>query len=61
MVQEETSIHPDETMPELYIKLANIGANLLIRTVEKLPGVLAHGREQSDAEATYGKQETIRP
>ena len=48
-------IHPTETMPELYMKLANLGADLLLNTVKKLPAILSQGYKQSDTDATYGK------
>lgn len=54
IAQEQTSIHPDETLPELRSKLAKIGANLLIETIKKLPSVLSNGRPQNEKEATYG-------
>jgi len=60
LAQAETTIYPDETMPELYIKLATSGADLLIKTVEKLPGVLSTGRKQSEAEVTYARKITAK-
>ncbi|KAI4495202.1 hypothetical protein M0804_001403 [Polistes exclamans] len=58
IAQEQTSIHPDETLPELRSKLAKIGANLLIETIKKLPSVLSNGRPQNEKEATYAPKLT---
>ncbi|XP_043285311.1 methionyl-tRNA formyltransferase, mitochondrial isoform X2 [Venturia canescens] len=60
LAQEEIPIHPDETMPELYTKLAKLGSDLLIKTVEKLPDVLHQGREQNSADATYAPKITAK-
>lgn len=55
IAQEQISITPDETLPELRAKLAKIGANLLVETIKKLPSILSNGRPQNETEATYGK------
>ncbi|KAI4499950.1 hypothetical protein M0802_004820 [Mischocyttarus mexicanus] len=58
IAQKETSIHPDETLPELRSKLAKIGANLLVETIKKLPSILSNGRPQNEKEATYAPKLT---
>ncbi|XP_035734439.1 methionyl-tRNA formyltransferase, mitochondrial-like [Vespa mandarinia] len=58
IAQEQISINPDETLPELRAKLAKIGANLLVKTIEQLPLILSNGRPQNELEATYAPKFT---
>ncbi|KAF7403041.1 hypothetical protein HZH66_005308 [Vespula vulgaris] len=58
IAQEQISITPDETLPELRAKLAKIGANLLVETIKKLPSILSNGRPQNETEATYAPKFT---
>lgn len=48
----ETAIGPDETAPELSARLAEGGAQLLVRTLEKLATGTAKPEPQDDARAT---------
>lgn len=57
--QQETDIGPDETYPELYSKVAHIGADLLLKTLEKLPDSLSSGIPQDENNVTYGKTTVI--
>lgn len=54
MTQEKVDIHVDETLPELYTKLAKLGANVLIDVIEKLPQVLVSSKPQEKIGITYG-------
>jgi len=53
LLKYETAIQPDETAPELAERLAEAGADLLIRTMEKLQSGNISPVPQNDAEATY--------
>ncbi|XP_070522001.1 methionyl-tRNA formyltransferase, mitochondrial isoform X2 [Cardiocondyla obscurior] len=46
VTQEKISIHADETLPELNEKLAELGANVLIDVIGKLPQVLSLSKPQ---------------
>jgi len=48
----ETPIGPDETAPELSARLAEAGADLLVRTLVKLADGSAHPQPQDNARAT---------
>ena len=48
----ETPIGPDETAPELSVRLAEAGADLLIRTLADLAAGRAHPQPQDNARAT---------
>jgi len=54
VAQEKLDIHPDETLPELYVKLAKMGANILVNVIGKLPQVLSLSRPQEKIGITYG-------
>ena len=49
----ETPIGPDETAPELSLRLAEAGAGLLVRTLAALEDGTARPVPQDDARATY--------
>ena len=49
----ETGIGPDETAPELSVRLAEAGARLLVRTVAALENGAAHREPQDDSRATF--------
>jgi len=48
----ETSIGPDETAPELSVRLAEAGADLLVRTLAALSAGTAQPQPQDNARAT---------
>lgn len=52
--QEKLDIHADETLPELYGKLAGKGADVLVDVMGELPHVLASSRPQEEIGITYG-------
>jgi methionyl-tRNA formyltransferase len=54
VMQEKVNIHADETLPELYTKLAKTGANILVDVIRKLPHVLSSSRPQETIGITYG-------
>lgn len=56
--REETPIGPDETAGELYERLAELGARLLVKTVEKIQRGTAVPEPQNPLEATYCRQLT---
>ncbi len=47
------SIEPDETAPSLSARLADVGADLLIETLNQLELGEVHHEKQNEAEATY--------
>ena len=51
LLQWETAIGSEETAPELGLRLAVAGAELLIRTLEQLGSIVP--KEQDDSQATY--------
>ena len=51
LLKWETGIGPDETAPELSVRLADAGADLLMRTLAELPRI--RPEPQDDAQATY--------
>lgn len=55
MTQEKIDIHADETRPELNMKLAKLGASVLMDVIGKLPQVLSSSRPQEKLGITYGK------
>ncbi|XP_076287627.1 methionyl-tRNA formyltransferase, mitochondrial-like [Lasioglossum baleicum] len=58
IVQKEVNIGEHETLPELHDKLAKLGANLLEKTFEDLPGALRSAKPQNEANATYAPKIT---
>lgn len=54
VAQEKLDIHPDEILPELYVKLAKMGANILVDVIRKLPQILSFSRPQEKIGITYG-------
>lgn len=44
----------ETTMPELYDRLAVLGANSLINCLKQLPDNLKYCRKQEDSNVTYG-------
>ena len=55
---EECIIEPDETSSELSVKMANIGANLLLKVLEDLPKYTASKRSQPQDNITYAPKIT---
>lgn len=53
LLTERTEIGPDETAGELYGRLAQIGAKLLVETVQALQDKTVRRKPQNDAEACY--------
>ena len=53
LLQWETPIGPDETAPELSVRLAAAGADLLVRTLAELCAGRIQPRPQDDARASY--------
>ena len=53
LLARETPIGPDETAPELAARLAPMGAELLLETLEKLERGEIEPRTQNDGEASY--------
>jgi methionyl-tRNA formyltransferase len=53
LLKAETGIGPAETAVELGARLATVGADLLIRTLEGIEAGSLDGRKQDPAEATY--------
>jgi len=53
LLQEETPIAPDETYDLLHDRLANMGAALLLRTLQDMEAGKAQRRTQDDALATF--------
>ncbi|KAL6420003.1 hypothetical protein ACFW04_011017 [Cataglyphis niger] len=58
VAQEKLDIHPDETLPELYVKLAKMGANMLVDVIRKLPQILSFSRPQEKIGITYAPKIT---
>ncbi|TGZ53431.1 Methionyl-tRNA formyltransferase, mitochondrial [Temnothorax longispinosus] len=58
VAQEKIDIHADETRPELNMKLAKLGANVLIDVIRKLPQVLSSSRPQGKVGITYAPKIT---
>ncbi|KAH0947974.1 hypothetical protein HN011_006990 [Eciton burchellii] len=58
VMQEKVNIHADETLPELYTKLAKTGANILVDVIRKLPHVLSSSRPQETIGITYAPKTT---
>lgn len=54
IAQERVDIQADETLPELYVKLAKTGASILAGMIGKLPEVLSSSRSQERIGITYG-------
>ncbi|XP_076656275.1 methionyl-tRNA formyltransferase, mitochondrial isoform X2 [Halictus rubicundus] len=54
ILQKEVNIGEHETLPQLHSKLAKLGAYLLEKTFEDLPGALRSAKPQNEANATYG-------
>jgi len=49
LLQEETDILPDETAPEVMERLAGIGANLLIETLQMMDEIIPTQQDHSEA------------
>ncbi|KAG7211296.1 hypothetical protein KM043_010596 [Ampulex compressa] len=56
VMQEALSIGPNETFPELYTKLAKLGADTLVRTLNQMPDILSAAKPQSGANVTYARR-----
>lgn len=55
VLQKQIDISEHETLPELYAKLAKLGANLLENVFEDLPQLLQSAKSQNKTNITYGK------
>ena len=53
ILQRETAIGPDETAPELFQRLAELGGGLLVEAVEQIAKGVATRTPQLEADATY--------
>ncbi|XP_020294744.1 methionyl-tRNA formyltransferase, mitochondrial-like isoform X5 [Pseudomyrmex gracilis] len=53
IIQEKVDIYPDETLPELYVKLAKVGANVLLCVIKQLPHILSLSKPQENIGITY--------
>ncbi|XP_076656274.1 methionyl-tRNA formyltransferase, mitochondrial isoform X1 [Halictus rubicundus] len=58
ILQKEVNIGEHETLPQLHSKLAKLGAYLLEKTFEDLPGALRSAKPQNEANATYAPKIT---
>ncbi|XP_036144521.1 methionyl-tRNA formyltransferase, mitochondrial isoform X2 [Monomorium pharaonis] len=58
VTQEKVDIYADETRLELDMKLAKLGANVLIDVMEKLPQILSSSRPQGKIGITYAPKVT---
>jgi methionyl-tRNA formyltransferase len=58
LLQEEIEIGPDETAGELSRRLAEVGAGLMVRTLERLAAGTLEAVPQDDALATYAPRLT---
>lgn len=56
LAQEEVDISENTKMPELYIKLADVGAKLLVSCLENLTDRIRDAKPQPLDGITYGKQ-----
>ncbi|KAL7294811.1 hypothetical protein TKK_0011741 [Trichogramma kaykai] len=52
IMQQRIEIHPDDTQIELYDKLSKLGAEVLLRTVDKLPNILNSAQSQDEKEVS---------
>ena len=52
LLQEELAIGADETAPQLMVRLAEVGAPLMVKTLRGLVAETMRGRAQNHAEAT---------
>ncbi|CAD7077553.1 unnamed protein product [Hermetia illucens] len=58
LAQREVSIHSNMFLPELYGKMAEEGAGLLVSTVLKFPEALKTAKTQDHSQATYAPKIT---
>ncbi|MEE9912391.1 MAG: methionyl-tRNA formyltransferase [Deltaproteobacteria bacterium] len=58
LMQEETPLAPDETVGLLHDRLADIGATLLIKTIEQVVAGTAHRQKQDPAGVTFAPRLT---
>ncbi|XP_076221688.1 methionyl-tRNA formyltransferase, mitochondrial isoform X2 [Nomia melanderi] len=58
VLQKEINISEHETLPELYIKLSKLGADLLAKVIDDLPHILKSVKPQNEANATYAPKIT---
>jgi methionyl-tRNA formyltransferase len=58
LLQEEIEIGPAETAGELWSRLAELGASLMVRTLERLAAGTLTAQPQDDALATYAPRLT---
>lgn len=53
LLQEETAIMPDETFDSLHDRLARLGADMLIKTIEMMLAGTVHPSAQNNFQATF--------
>lgn len=53
ILQKETHLAPNELMPDVHDRMAQIGAQLLLDCVTSLPESLQNARKQEDKDATF--------
>jgi methionyl-tRNA formyltransferase len=53
LLKASIGIRPDETAPELAARLAPLGAELLLQSIQQIAGGTVHREKQNDSEATY--------
>ncbi|XP_012254108.2 methionyl-tRNA formyltransferase, mitochondrial [Athalia rosae] len=58
LAQSKIEVRDDETMPELRTRMSQLGANLLLDTVRKLPNILESAKPQSNDGITYAPRVT---
>lgn len=58
VLQKQIDISEHETLPELYAKLAKLGANLLENVFEDLPQLLQSAKSQNKTNITYAPKVT---
>ncbi|XP_053997288.1 methionyl-tRNA formyltransferase, mitochondrial isoform X1 [Hylaeus anthracinus] len=58
VLQEKINIGEHETLPELYARLAKLGATLLVNVLENLPQILQSARPQDEENVTYAPKIT---
>lgn len=53
LLKASIGIRPDETAPELAARLAPLGAELLLQSIQQIAGGTVRREKQNDSEATY--------
>lgn len=58
LLKAETAIDPDETTGQLHDRLSEMGANLLLETLQELEAGTLHPQPQDDAASCYATRIT---